>query len=307
MNRYGKIYVSMMMGVFFVACGHVSLPNLSVPGVQVSREGVVFYSVEIGESFTDISEKVGVSLETLFELNQLDEQSFIYPGMFITIGQLNPGNAQSYLATEAAYWYIQNPNNIEVLAIERLEIEFVEVMMRPSIAVRIYGAYLDTCTVIEKNEDTFTHVRDGNTFYIRINPTRFPNQICDGDPEKFFRGTSLYFEQLAAGEYVIDVNGIIQQTFTVSKEQAFNGAEKAEVLHVVDVVKANIKEGWGVDAVDILSLNKMEFTVPCDDGSCIDKVEPGYIVIARDAEKIWEYHISQDGNQIFEIVADTIK
>lgn len=101
MNRYVNVFATVLMIIFLVGCGGRS-PNLDVEGVWVSEEGTVYYVVKPDETLWGISQKVNVPLETILDLNHLDENMIIYPGQRLSIGSVDEETAATYLPTQEA-------------------------------------------------------------------------------------------------------------------------------------------------------------------------------------------------------------
>lgn len=100
-SRSFNIKLVVLLVVFLTACGGNG-PNLDAEGVRVSEDGTVYYLVNPGDTLWGISKEVDVPLEYILELNDLKEETVIFPGQRLTIGSLDEDAAAAYVATHGA-------------------------------------------------------------------------------------------------------------------------------------------------------------------------------------------------------------
>ncbi len=187
---------------------------------------------------------------------------------------------------------------LDGVRIDRVEVDRLGPGIVPMIQVEIYGALLNTCVDIEKGEGTFTQVQDGNVLYLGIQPTRQAREDCRADERPFFYAVGWINDDLAAGEYVVDVHGA-RAAFSLdgasgmgaSLEGALAEAVEREILSVYGVSpdRLSVEEAsWGDSCLEL----------PADGETCTPGEVLGYRIEAATGARTWVYHAKGDGSSL---------
>ncbi len=192
------------------------------------------------------------------------------------------------------------------LIIEKVEVEVLQGVVIPELSVTVYGLLPDSCTKIIKKEGTIEKWREGDTFYIQINPTREQGQDCLEEEQFFFRGIGQTLKDTEPGEYIVDVNGF-QVAFTIPD---YGGIHSDEVVDmIVELVDQDIRSRFSASSFSFISVSPVEWTDAClelpEEGEmCAEVITPGLRVIAGDGQTIWEYHTNQNGSLLRVVVEE---
>jgi Tol biopolymer transport system component len=201
----------------------------------------------------------------------------------------------------------EQPEESIPIIVEKVEVEVFRFGVSPELSVHVYGLLPDSCTEIIKKEGTIEKWREGDTFYIQINPTREQRQDCLEEEQFFFRGIGQTLKDTKPGEYIVDVNGF-QTPFTIPD---YGGINSDEVVNmIVELVDQDIRSRFGVSSFSFTHVSPVDWADAClelpEEGEmCAEVITPGLRVIAGDGQTIWEYHTNQDGSLLRWVVEDT--
>ena len=79
-------------------------------------------------------------------------------------------------------------------------------------------------------------------FFINLQAFNYDVENCKDVPQPFTYQVELLYDTLEPGEYTVSVNGVAEETFILTEEQALNLSKKAEGLKVESVVTVNQNE-----------------------------------------------------------------
>lgn len=184
------------------------------------------------------------------------------------------------------------------LTVDRLEIQSLFVGARSEISVAIYGT-LPSCMVIEKIVGTFVQERVDNIFFIQINPMIL-NEGCTQEPVAFQNYVGLEYEELPAGDYYVEVAGIVAM-FVIEDQEEFTEIDGSNLELVLAAVKNYFASNLSIPAVEILGLTPVEWADGClelpEGGeACTEAIVPGYLLKVGDGSQNWDVHINFDAS-----------
>jgi len=125
-------------------------------------------------------------------------------GFICCISACSSGNKQTAATpvTETKHTQAVNPNEA---AIQHVDIQVLE-SFPVQVQIAVQGQLTDSCSRL----DDFLEEREGNTFNIKILVARSSQQGCRQTTKTFNRIIPLDVEDLQAGVYTVNVNGVTE-------------------------------------------------------------------------------------------------
>lgn len=166
--------------------------------------GIIIYQVQEGDTLVLIADMFYLPVEEIIEVNRLDENAEIYVGQELHIPANDPDFAR-----------------LDVIKVNQILIEVSEDEDNPGIFVTIHGELPDTCTQFWTPEISLSQDYFDEGFLIRLQPFRYDDGNCEEVPQDFtYYRIELHYGILEPGEYTVSVNGVAEETFTITEEHA---------------------------------------------------------------------------------------
>ncbi|NOZ71609.1 MAG: hypothetical protein GXP38_06810 [Chloroflexi bacterium] len=200
-----------------------------------------------------------------------------------------------------------------LVAVESISIQLLE-SFPVQVRVIARGVLPDDCTQIDEVQP----VRLANRFHIAITSQKVEKSECHNEQVPFQEMIMLDTENLPAGVYIVDVNGLTD-TFELTVDNSLRSAEvesmstpspeipssnEATMLpEAVYVVQGMVAQQLGVSPgdVDVVGVEPQEWPDSClglaaPDESCLQEIVPGYRITLDTGEEKVVYRSNESGS-----------
>ncbi|NOZ49623.1 MAG: hypothetical protein GXP37_06170 [Chloroflexi bacterium] len=203
---------------------------------------------------------------------------------------------------------------IRLAAVESISIQILE-SFPVQVRVIARGTLPDDCTTIGEVQP----VRAGNRFHVAIMTQSSGDTECHPEATSFEQMISLETQDLPAGTYVVDVNGMTD-SFELSVDNSARSVEiesalapaspaspppAATIPDVAYVVQGMLAQQLDIapGAISIDSIEAREWPDAClglaaADEACIQQITPGYLIGLTAGEQRFVYRSDEDGSII---------